>query len=156
MPALAFGIPLSFDKAHVEGITKIEAIDIRYAEEMGYRIKLLGIAAPPRNSGACGRFRAARPSTLIPSNDPVANVEGVMNAVLVGRCRRRHALLRRRACGRGTTTASAVIADLVDDVTRHVDRRREIACPRVFQRMPSADRCCRPRSESSVTCILRV
>jgi homoserine dehydrogenase len=44
MAAIAFGIPVQFDKAHVEGITKLEAIDIRYAEQLGYRIKLLGIA----------------------------------------------------------------------------------------------------------------
>ena len=69
LAALAFGIPLSFDKAHVEGITKIEAIDIRYAEEMGYRIKLLGIArrrncASPAAWRPCSRRNWSRPDSL--------------------------------------------------------------------------------------------
>ena len=78
LAAIAFGIPLSFEKAHVEGITKIEAKDIRYAEEMGYRIKLLGIARR-REAGIELRVHP----TLIPTKRLIANVEGVMNAVLV-------------------------------------------------------------------------
>jgi len=115
LAALAFGIPLSFDKAHVEGITKIEAIDIRYAEEMGYRIKLLGIA---RRRGADGFELRVHP-TLIPAKRLIANVEGVMNAVLV-KGDAVGATLYYGAGAGAQPTASAVIADLVD-VGRLID-----------------------------------
>lgn len=114
LAAIAFGIPLSFDKAHVEGITKIEAIDIRYAEEMGYRIKLLGIARR-REAGIELRVHP----TLIPTKRLIANVEGVMNAVLV-KGDAVGATLYYGAGAGATPTASAVIADLVD-VARLID-----------------------------------
>jgi homoserine dehydrogenase len=114
LAALAFGIPLSFDKAHVEGITRIEAIDIRYAEEMGYRIKLLGIARR-REAGIELRVHP----TLIPSRRLIANVEGVMNAVLV-KGDAVGATLYYGAGAGASPTASAVIADLVD-VGRLID-----------------------------------
>ena len=114
LAALAFGIPLSFDKAHVEGITKIEAIDIRYAEEMGYRIKLLGIARR-REAGIELRVHP----TLIPTKRLIANVEGVMNAVLV-KGDAVGATLYYGAGAGANPTASAVIADLVD-VGRLID-----------------------------------
>ena len=114
LAAIAFGIPLSFDKAHVEGITKIEAIDIRYAEEMGYRIKLLGIARR-RESGIELRVHP----TLIPTKRLIANVEGVMNAVLV-KGDAVGATLYYGAGAGASPTASAVIADLVD-VGRLID-----------------------------------
>jgi homoserine dehydrogenase len=114
LAALAFGIPLSFDKAHVEGITKIEAIDIRYAEEMGYRIKLLGIARR-RDAGIELRVHP----TLIPTKRLIANVEGVMNAVLV-KGDAVGATLYYGAGAGANPTASAVIADLVD-VGRLID-----------------------------------
>ncbi|MDQ5878918.1 MAG: homoserine dehydrogenase, partial [Pseudomonadota bacterium] len=76
--AIAFGIPVQFDKAYVEGITKLEASDIKYAEQLGYRIKLLGIAKR-RSAGIELRVHP----TLIPTRRLIANVEGVMNAVLV-------------------------------------------------------------------------
>ncbi len=122
LAALAFGIPLSFDKAHVEGITKIEAIDIRYAEEMGYRIKLLGIARRRHgaNSGAdAAGFELRVHPTLIPSKRLIANVEGVMNAVLV-KGDAVGATLYYGAGAGAQPTASAVIADLVD-VARLID-----------------------------------
>jgi homoserine dehydrogenase len=81
MSAIAFGIPVQFDKAYVEGISKLNAIDIRYAEQLGYRIKLLGIAKRAKVNG--GRRGAARAPTLIPAKRLIANVEGAMNAVLV-------------------------------------------------------------------------
>ena len=108
LAAIAFGIPLSFDKAHVEGITQIEAIDIKYAEEMGYRIKLLGLARR-REAGIELRVHP----TLIPSKRLIANVEGVMNAVLV-KGDAVGATLYYGAGAGANPTASAVIADLVD------------------------------------------
>ena len=78
MSAIAFGIPVQFDKAYVEGITKLSAQDIRYAEQLGYRIKLLGITKR-REKGIELRVHP----TLIPTKRLIANVEGVMNAVLV-------------------------------------------------------------------------
>ena len=114
LAAIAFGIPLSFDKAHVEGITRIEAIDIRYAEEMGYRIKLLGIARR-REAGIELRVHP----TLIPIKRLIANVEGVMNAVLV-KGDAVGATLYYGAGAGASPTASAVIADLVD-VARLID-----------------------------------
>jgi homoserine dehydrogenase len=114
LAAIAFGIPLSFDKAHVEGITKIEAIDIKYAEEMGYRIKLLGLARR-REAGIELRVHP----TLIPTKRLIANVEGVMNAVLV-KGDAVGATLYYGAGAGANPTASAVIADLVD-VGRLID-----------------------------------
>ena len=117
LAAIAFGIPLSFDKAHVEGITKIEAIDIRYAEEMGYRIKLLGIAR--RRQGHTEGIELRVHPTLIPTKRLIANVEGVMNAVLV-KGDAVGATLYYGAGAGASPTASAVIADLVD-VARLID-----------------------------------
>jgi homoserine dehydrogenase len=108
MSALAFGVPMQFEKAHIEGITKVEAQDIRYAEEMGYRIKLLGIAKR-REHG----FELRVHPTLIPTKRLIANVEGVMNAVLV-KGDAAGATLYYGAGAGASPTASAVIADLVD------------------------------------------
>ena len=79
MSAIAFGIPVQFDKAHVEGITKLQAADIRYAEQLGYRIKMLGITKRRDRPGIELRVHL----TLIPSTRLIANVEGAMNAVVV-------------------------------------------------------------------------
>jgi homoserine dehydrogenase len=114
LAAIAFGIPLSFDKAHIEGITKIQPQDIRYAEEMGYRIKLLGIARR-REKGIELRVHP----TLIPTKRLIANVEGVMNAVLVKGDAAGATLYYGPGAG-ASATASAVIADLVD-VARLID-----------------------------------
>jgi homoserine dehydrogenase len=76
--AIAFGIPVQFDKAYVEGITKLQAADITYAEQLGYRIKLLGITRR-RDTGIELRVHP----TLVPSKRLIANVEGAMNAVVV-------------------------------------------------------------------------
>lgn len=111
MSAIAFGIPVQFDKAYLEGISKLESQDIRYAQELGYRIKLLGITRRKPN----GIELRVHP-TLIPSKRLIANVEGVMNAVLV----KGDAVGATMYYGAGAgaePTASAVIADLVD-VTR--------------------------------------
>ncbi|WP_374587706.1 homoserine dehydrogenase [Ideonella dechloratans] len=111
MSALAFGIPVQFDKAHVEGITKLQALDIRYAEQLGYRIKLLGITKR-REEGIELRVH----STLIPAKRLIANVEGAMNAVVVQGDAVGTTLYYGKGAG-SEPTASAVIADLVD-ITR--------------------------------------
>ncbi len=111
MSAIAFGIPVQFDKAYIEGITKLGAADIRYAEQLGYRIKLLGITKR-RDSGIELRVHP----TLVPSKRLIANVEGAMNAVVVQGDAVGSTLYYGKGAG-SEPTASAVIADLVD-VTR--------------------------------------
>jgi len=111
MSAIAFGIPVQFDKAYVEGITKLEAADIRYAEQLGYRIKLLGITKRMLN----GIELRVHP-TLIPEKRLIANVEGAMNAVVVQGDAVGSTLYYGKGAG-AEPTASAVIADLVD-ITR--------------------------------------
>jgi homoserine dehydrogenase len=111
MSAIAFGIPVQFDKAYVEGITKLQAADIRYAEQLGYRIKLLGIA---KRTPAGIELRVH--PTLIPAKRLIANVEGAMNAVVVQGDAVGPTLYYGKGAG-SEPTASAVIADLVD-ITR--------------------------------------
>ena len=115
MSAIAFGIPVQFDKAYVEGISKLNAIDIRYAEQLGYRIKLLGIAKRAKVNGTEGVELRVHP-TLIPAKRLIANVEGAMNAVLVHGDAVGATLYYGKGAG-SEPTASAVIADLVD-ITR--------------------------------------
>jgi homoserine dehydrogenase len=111
MAAIAFGIPMQFEKAYVEGISKLEAADIKYAEQLGYRIKLLGITRR-KESGVELRVHP----TLIPAKRLIANVEGAMNAVLVQADAVGATLYYGKGAG-AEPTASAVIADLVE-VTR--------------------------------------
>ena len=111
MSAIAFGVPMQFAQAHVEGITKLSAIDIRYAEQLGYRIKLLGITKKTPS----GIELRVHP-TLVPSKRLLANVEGAMNAVQVFGDAVGTTLYYGKGAG-SEPTASAVIADLVD-VTR--------------------------------------
>lgn len=108
MSAIAFGVPVQFEKAYVEGITKLESIDIKYAEQLGYRIKLLGITKRMPN----GIELRVHP-TLIPEKRLIANVEGAMNAVLVNSDAVGATLYYGKGAG-SEPTASAVIADLVD------------------------------------------
>jgi homoserine dehydrogenase len=111
LSAIAFGIPMQFDKAYTEGISKLTKEDIQYAEELGYRIKLLGITKRTDK----GIELRVHP-TLIPAKRLIANVEGVMNAVLVKGDAVGATLYYGRGAG-AEPTASAVVADLVD-VTR--------------------------------------
>ena len=111
LSALAFGVPMQFKKAYTEGITRLTREDIRYAEELGYRIKLLGITK--RNSR--GIELRVHP-TLVPARRLIANVEGVMNAILVKGDAVGPTLYYGAGAG-SQPTASAVVADLVD-VTR--------------------------------------
>ncbi len=118
MSAIAFGIPMQFSRAYTEGISKLTAEDIRYAEELGYRIKLLGISRRvdvAENGGQAGIELRVHP-TLIPTRRLLANVEGVMNAVLVKGDAVGPTLYYGAGAG-AEPTASAVVADLVD-VTR--------------------------------------
>jgi len=111
LSALAFGIPMQFDKAYTEGISRLTQEDIRYAEQLGYRIKLLGVT----KRTPTGIELRVHP-TLIPTRRLIANVEGVMNAILV----KGDAVGPTMYYGAGAgaePTASAVVADLVD-VTR--------------------------------------
>ncbi len=112
MSAIAFGIPVQFDKAYVEGITKLSATDVRYAEQLGYRIKLLGITRRREGEGVELRVHP----TLVPAKRLIANVEGAMNAVVVNGDAVGTTLYYGKGAG-SEPTASAVIADLVD-VTR--------------------------------------
>jgi len=113
MSAIAFGIPVQFDRAHVEGITKLGAQDIKYAEQLGYRIKLLGIT---KRNGRGIELRV-HPS-LVPAKRLIANVEGAMNAVLVNGDAVGNTLYYGKGAG-SEPTASAVIADLVDITRLH-------------------------------------
>jgi len=113
LSALAFGIPMQFDKAHVEGISRLDADDIKYAEQLGYRIKLLGITRR-RPDGVELRVHP----TLIPTRRLIANVEGAMNAVLVQGDAVGATLYYGKGAG-AEPTASAVIADLVDVTRMH-------------------------------------
>jgi len=113
LSALAFGIPMQFDKAHIEGISKLDADDIKYAEQLGYRIKLLGITRR-RPEGVELRVHP----TLIPTRRLIANVEGAMNAVLVQGDAVGATLYYGKGAG-AEPTASAVIADLVDVTRMH-------------------------------------
>jgi homoserine dehydrogenase len=108
MAALAYGIEVQFDRAYVEGITKLQGQDIRYAEQMGYRLKLLGISKRVKN----GIELRVHPC-LVPSKCLIANVEGAMNAVMVHADAVGTTLYYGKGAG-SEPTASAVIADLVD------------------------------------------
>ena len=113
MSAIAFGNSMNFDKVHIEGISKLDSADITYAEQLGYRIKLLGIT----KRTAEGVELRVHP-TLIPEKRLIANVEGAMNAVLVNGDAVGPTLYYGKGAG-AEPTASAVIADLVDVARMH-------------------------------------
>ncbi len=121
MCSIAFGIPVQFDKAYVEGISRLAAADIRYAEQLGYRIKLLGITkrrgANAAQGSAAGIELRVHPS-LVPTKRLIANVEGAMNAVVVQGDAVGTTLYYGKGAG-SEPTASAVIADLVDITRLH-------------------------------------
>ena len=121
MSAIAFGIPVQFDKAYVEGITQLGAADIKYAEQLGYRIKLLGITkrreADATKGTLAGIELRVHPS-LVPTKRLIANVEGAMNAVMVQGDAVGTTLYYGKGAG-SEPTASAVIADLVDITRLH-------------------------------------
>ena len=150
MSAIAFGIPVQFDKAYVEGITNLQASDIRYAEKLGYRIKLLGITKRVAN----GIELRVHP-TLIPTNRLIANVEGAMNAVLVQGDAVGATLYYGKGAG-AEPTASAVIADLVD-ITRLATADPEHRVPYLaFQPNEMSDTPILPMSEITTSYYLRI
>jgi len=110
LASIAFGIPLDFERVSMEGITKITQRDVTYAEELGYRIKHLGIAKRT-DSGIEMRVHP----TLIPERRLIANVDGVMNAVLVKGDAVGPTLYYGAGAG-SEATASAVVADIIDVV----------------------------------------
>jgi homoserine dehydrogenase len=122
MSAIAFGVPVQFEKAYVEGITALQAADIRYAEQLGYRIKLLGITKrrDDLRSGAspAGGIELRVHPTLVPTQRLIANVEGAMNAVVVQGDAVGTTLYYGKGAG-AEPTASAVVADLVDITRLH-------------------------------------
>jgi homoserine dehydrogenase len=122
LSALAFGIPMQFRKAYIEGITKLTREDIAYAEQLGYRIKLLGITKKTRK----GIELRVHP-TLVPTRRLIANVEGVMNGILVNGDAVGPTLYYGAGAG-GQPTASAVVADLVD-ITRLITADPEHRVP---------------------------
>ncbi len=154
MSAIAFGIPVQFDKAHVEGISKLQAVDIRYAEQLGYRIKLLGITKRAIVNGVEGIELRVHP-TLIPAKRLIANVEGAMNAVLVQGDAVGASLYYGRGAG-AEPTASSVIADLVD-ITRLATADPEYRVPHLaFQPNQMTDVAILPMSEITTSYYLRV
>ncbi len=133
LASLAFGIPLQFTKVGVEGISKVEACDITYAKEFGYVIKHLGIARKQKHG-----IELRVSPTLIPKRRLLANVDGVMNAVLVKGDAVGPILLYGAGAG-AEPTASAVVADLID-VARLVDADIENYVPSLaFQQEHIAD-----------------
>jgi homoserine dehydrogenase len=119
MSAIAFGVPMQLDKVYTEGITHLTKEDIRYAEELGYRIKLLGITRRASFAGSADEGIELRVHpTLVPKKRLIANVEGAMNAVLVKGDAVGATLYYGPGAG-AEPTASAVIADLVDVTRMH-------------------------------------
>jgi homoserine dehydrogenase len=150
MAAIGFGIPMRFDSAYVEGISRLTREDIRYAEELGYRIKLLGITRR-RPKGIEIRVHP----TLVPARRLIASVEGVMNAILV----KGDAVGQTMYYGAGAgaePTASAVIADLVD-VARMLTADPEHRVPHfAFQPGQLADTPILPMGDVETRCYLRM
>jgi homoserine dehydrogenase len=150
MASIAFGVPVQFGRAHVEGITQLQAADIRYAEQLGYRIKLLGITRRTPD----GIELRVHP-TLIPARRLIANVEGAMNAVLVQGDAVGATLYYGKGAG-AEPTASAVIADLVD-ITRLASADPEHRVPHLaFQPHAMADTPILPMSEVTTSYYLRM
>ncbi|MCK9283623.1 MAG: homoserine dehydrogenase [Rhodocyclaceae bacterium] len=150
LSALAFGTPVQFKSAYIEGISRLEAADIKYAEQLGYRIKLLGITRRKEK----GIELRVHP-TLIPARRLIANVEGAMNAVLVQADAVGSTLYYGKGAG-AEPTASAVIADLVD-VTRMHTADPENRVPHLaFQPDQLADTPILPMAEVETAYYLRL
>ena len=150
MSAIAFGIPVQFDKAYVEGITKLGAADIKYAEQLGYRIKLLGIT----KRTAAGIELRVHPS-LVPTKRLIANVEGAMNAVMVQGDAVGTTLYYGKGAG-SEPTASAVIADLVDITRLHTADAAQRVPHLAFQPNAMSDLRVLPMSEVVTSYYLRL
>jgi homoserine dehydrogenase len=158
MSAIAFGIPVQFDKAYVEGITQLGAQDIQYAEQLGYRIKLLGIAKRRQADAAKGTSDGielrVHPS-LVPAKRLIANVEGAMNAVMVHGDAVGTTLYYGKGAG-SEPTASAVIADLVDITRLHTADAAQRVPHLAFQPDAMSDLRVLPMSEVVTSYYLRL
>ncbi|MDD3885028.1 MAG: homoserine dehydrogenase [Gallionella sp.] len=150
LASLAFGIPMQFDKAYIEGISKLDAADIKYAEQLGYRIKLLGITKRTPE----GVELRVHP-TLIPTKRLIANVEGAMNAVLVEGDAVGATLYYGKGAG-AEPTASAVIADLVDVTRMHTADPQNRVPHLAFQPNQIADLKVLPMDEVQTSYYLRL
>ena len=150
MSAIAYGIPVQFDKAYVEGITRLGAADIKYAEQLGYRIKLLGIAKRAAN----GIELRVHP-TLVPAKRLIANVEGAMNAVMVQGDAVGTTLYYGKGAG-SEPTASAVVADLVDITRLHTADPQNRVPHLAFQPGAMSDLPVLPMSEVVTSYYLRL
>ena len=150
MSAIAFGVPVQFDKAYTEGITKLGATDIKYAEQLGYRIKLLGITKRTPK----GIELRVHPS-LVPAKRLIANVEGAMNAVLVQADAVGTTLYYGKGAG-AEPTASAVIADLVDITRLHTADAAQRVPHLAFQPDAMSDLPVLPMSEVVTSYYLRL
>ena len=150
MSAIAFGIPVQFDKAYVEGITKLSAVDIKYAEQLGYRIKLLGITKRTES----GVELRVHPS-LVPAKRLIANVEGAMNAVVVHGDAVGTTLYYGKGAG-SEPTASAVVADLVDITRLHTADPQNRVPHLAFQPSAMSDMPILPMSEVVTSYYLRL
>ena len=155
LSSIAFGIPVRFDKAHIEGITKLQSADIKYAEQLGYRIKLLGITRRRMADGKVLGVELRVHPTLIPARRLIANVEGAMNAVWVKGDAVGHTMYYGKGAG-SEPTASAVIADLVD-VARMLTSDPDNRVPHLaFQTESLADLPILPISEVETAYYLRL
>jgi homoserine dehydrogenase len=152
MSAIAFGIPVQFDKAHVEGISALQAADIRYAEQLGYRIKLLGITRRRHDAG--GIELRVHP-TLVPSSRLIANVEGAMNAIVVHGDAVGTSLFYGKGAG-AEPTASSVIADLVDITRLHTADPEHRVPSLAFRAEALADTPILPMSQTVTSFYLRL
>jgi homoserine dehydrogenase len=157
MSAIAFGIPVQFDKAYVEGITKLGAQDIRYAEQLGYRIKLLGITKRSfdQDTGVLKGIELRVHPSLVPSKRLIANVEGAMNAVMVQGDAVGTTLYYGKGAG-SEPTASAVIADLVDITRLHTVDAAHRVPHLAFQPDAMSDATVLPMSEVVTSYYLRL
>ena len=150
LASIAFGIPMQFDKTYIEGISKLDAVDIKYAEQLGYRIKLLGIT---RRTPEGIELRVH--PTLIPFRRLIANVEGAMNAVLVQADAVGATLYYGKGAG-AEPTASAVIADLVDIARMHTADPQNRVPHLAFQPDAMVDLPILPMSEVTTSYYLRL
>ncbi len=158
MSAIAFGVPVQFDKAYVEGITQLGAADIRYAEQLGYRIKLLGITKRRAGDVAKGTpdgIELRVHPCLIPAKRLIANVEGAMNAVVVQGDAVGTTLYYGKGAG-SEPTASAVIADLVDITRLHTADAAQRVPHLAFQPNALSDLAVLPMSEVVTSYYLRL
>jgi homoserine dehydrogenase len=150
LSAIAFGVPMQFDAAHIEGISNLAAEDIAFAEQLGYRIKLLGIT----KRHASGIELRVHP-TLIPAKRLIANVEGVMNAVLVKGDAVGPTLYYGAGAG-SDPTASAVVADLVDVTRLHTADPHHRVPHLAFQPDQLSQLAVLPMAETETACYLRM